>query len=475
MRICLLSEGCYPYVAGGVSSWIQMLINGMPEHEFIIFTIGAELKQRGQFKYKVPENVIEIKEHFLDEFMIANQVKDQKIHISPEQKEAFIHLLLRETVDWKLLFDLFYKDIDANEFLSSDAFYSVIEEIANIRYPHVPFKDLFWSVRSMLVPLLNLIKSEVPEADIYHSVSTGYAGIVGALFRYRTGKPFIVTEHGIYSREREEEILKADWVVSYFKQIWIDFFSSTCRCAYEYADRIVSLFNGAQQIQVELGAEQSKCLVIPNGINMSRFEHIKELTDDSHPLTIGTITRVVPVKDIKTMIQSFSLVKEKRPDAKLCLLGPYDEDPEYYEECQNLIQELACRDIQFVGNVQIEDWIEQLDMVILTSISEGQPFVLLEALAAHRPVLATNVGSCKSIIEGEPDEFGAAGMVTSVMNPRSIAASIIKMAGDVPLMRYYAQQGYQRVKKYYQEQDFLNSYKNLYEKVNVEWQELDLN
>ena len=48
MRICLLAEGCYPYVAGGVSSWIQMLINGLPEHEFVIFAIGAEKKMKGQ-------------------------------------------------------------------------------------------------------------------------------------------------------------------------------------------------------------------------------------------------------------------------------------------------------------------------------------------------------------------------------------------------------------------------------------------
>lgn len=42
MRICLIAEGCYPYVAGGVSTWVQQLIQGMPEHTFVICTIGAE-------------------------------------------------------------------------------------------------------------------------------------------------------------------------------------------------------------------------------------------------------------------------------------------------------------------------------------------------------------------------------------------------------------------------------------------------
>lgn len=70
MKICLIAEGCYPYVAGGVSAWIQMLIKGMPQHEFVIYTIGAEEKMRGVYQYEIPENVTEIREHFLDEFLI---------------------------------------------------------------------------------------------------------------------------------------------------------------------------------------------------------------------------------------------------------------------------------------------------------------------------------------------------------------------------------------------------------------------
>lgn len=52
MKICLIAEGCYPYVAGGVSSWVQMLMEGMPQHQFVLYTIGAEERQRGKFKYK---------------------------------------------------------------------------------------------------------------------------------------------------------------------------------------------------------------------------------------------------------------------------------------------------------------------------------------------------------------------------------------------------------------------------------------
>ena len=69
MRICLLTEGSYPYIVGGVSSWVQMLIEGFPEHEFVLYSIGAEQKDRGHFRYKRPKNLVAIQEVFLDEIL----------------------------------------------------------------------------------------------------------------------------------------------------------------------------------------------------------------------------------------------------------------------------------------------------------------------------------------------------------------------------------------------------------------------
>ncbi|MDY6046605.1 MAG: GT4 family glycosyltransferase PelF [Anaerobutyricum sp.] len=477
MRICLLAEGCYPYVAGGVSSWIQMLIQGMPQHEFIILAIGAEKKQKGVYKYTIPENVVEIHEFFLDEFLAPQgERKQKKAILSEKQRQSVLDFLRGELWDFGELFEMFREgsEFEANEFLMSDDFLDIIIELAENEYKNVPFKDTFWTIRSMLIPVLNLLKCEIPKADIYHSVATGYAGLLGAKFHYFTGKPYIVTEHGIYTREREEEILKASWVSTYFKKTWISFFTSLCHVAYYEADRIISLFFGAKRIQIALGAKEKKCSVIPNGINMQRFAGIPPISDEPHPLTVGAIIRVVPIKDIKTMIYSFNLVKEKKPDAILYLIGPYEEDPEYYQECWELIDNLKCPDIHFVGRVNITDWLDRLDMVILTSISEGQPFVLLEAMAAHRPVLATNVGSCKEIIDGFPDEFGSAGVVTPVMNPARIAKGILSIGESSEHMRELAENGYRRVDKYYRDSDFLKSYENLYQEVVKEWQALDL-
>ena len=51
MRICLVLEGCYPYVHGGVSTWMHGYIQAMPEHEFVLWVIGAHAADRGKFVY----------------------------------------------------------------------------------------------------------------------------------------------------------------------------------------------------------------------------------------------------------------------------------------------------------------------------------------------------------------------------------------------------------------------------------------
>lgn len=55
MRICLVLEGCYPYVHGGVSTWMHGYIQAMPEHEFVLWVIGAHAADRGKFVYELPK------------------------------------------------------------------------------------------------------------------------------------------------------------------------------------------------------------------------------------------------------------------------------------------------------------------------------------------------------------------------------------------------------------------------------------
>ncbi|NBC72019.1 DUF3492 domain-containing protein [Paenibacillus sacheonensis] len=463
MRICMIAEGSYPYITGGVSSWIHSIINQMPEHEFIIYAIGAQSKQKGNYKYKLPANVVEIKEVFLDAYLDEEGSWGQRFRLTAEQTHSIRSLLGGGEVVWSQLFDLLRtkKFQIAADFLSSKDYFDILEEMCRNQYSLVPFTEMFWTVRSMILPLFLTIRHDIPKADIYHSVSTGYAGVIGALAKHIHGAPLVLTEHGIYSREREEEIIKADWVKGYFKDLWIEYFYTLSGCAYQASDQVITLFNRNKEIQVELGCEESKISIIPNGVNVDHFAGIPQAPKDGI-IRIGAVVRVVPIKDIKTMLQSFALVKQEIPNAHLTIMGPTEEDESYYHECEQLVEALGVQDVLFTGEVQVKDYLGQMDILLLTSISEGQPLAVLEGMACGKPFVTTNVGSCKELLNGVNDGIGLAGFVSPVMNYEPMALNIIKLCKSKSLREEMGRNALERVSLYYKDQEVIASYKQLY-------------
>lgn len=423
MKICIVAEGSYPYITGGVSSWIHLLANKMPEHEFVIYTIAAQKRMQGQFKYELPTNVVEVKEAFLDTYLEDEGKWGRRFSLDEEQKQN-LKALLGQTgeLQWESFFQMLrnLRIQNTSDFILSKDFFDVLEELCTERYPSVPFTEMFWTVRSMILPLLIIIREEIPQADLYHSVSTGYAGIVGALAKVVTGKPFLLTEHGIYSREREEEIIKAQWVKGYFKDLWIQYFYRLSSCAYEISDCVTTLFHRNKEIEIELGCEATKIDIIPNGVNIDDYRNLPQAEDDGK-IRIGAIVRVVPIKDIKTLIQSFVLIKQEVPNSILYIMGPQDENEDYYHECLQLVDSLQVQDVIFTGTVNIKEYVGKMDLLMLTSISEGQPLAMLEGMAAGKPFVSTNVGSCRELLDGLDDGIGKAGFVVPVMHYEQLA------------------------------------------------------
>lgn len=475
MRICLLVEGSYPYVVGGVSSWVQMLIAGCPEHEFLVYSIGAEIKDKGKFRYKLPKNLVGIQEEFLDEILASKSTGLRENILSAGEKEALYELVTGDKdIPLAALLDLFHNQNKVREpleiFMSSD-FFDIISRVYVERYHHLPFTDFFWTIRSMLLPLFYLMHQKLPQADIYHSVATGYCGVIGGIAAMLFKKPFMITEHGIYSREREVEIIKSDWAKGDFKSVWIQYFYNLARLSYRTADHVYTLFEHNAEIERELGCENDKIKIVPNGIHIENFEHIPELIDDKNkPFTIGAVVRVVPIKDIVTLIRAFFLVKQEIPDAVLYIMGQYEEDREYYYKCCQTVRMLGLTDVIFTGSVRVADYLERMDVLALSSISEGQPLAVLEGQAAHRPFVTTNVGCCAELIYGDStDNLGAAGAVVAPMDFEAMAHEFIRLAKDFKLRHDMGCIGYNRVKQKYTYELFINSYKQIYA------QELEVN
>lgn len=474
MRICVICEGCYPFVAGGVSSWLHGLMNAMPQHQFVIWAIGAQEKQRGHYAYEMPKNVAELRDVYLDSVLNEHpRTSRRSRRLKAEERKAVEELLCCGAPDWDILFSLFGKSQLRNvEFLLNSDFLDILKELCAKDYPHVGFTDYFWTIRSMFLPLLYLLGDEMPQADLYYSVSAGYAGVLGAMAHSRTGKPFLLTEHGIYTREREEEILRTNWVPPQFKDLWINMFYMFTRCAYQSADFVTALFHRASLIQQEIGCPAKKCSVIPNGVAYERFCAVAPKTPDEW-IDIGAVVRLVPIKDIKTMLYAYSLVCAERSDVRLHIMGPTDEDEEYYEECEKLREELKLDNAVFTGRVNVLEYMERIDFTLLTSLSEGQPLAVLEAMAAGRPAVTTDVGCCRELLEGVDDEFGTAGYCVPVMHQSALAQAILSMCEDTRERRRMGENGQRRVARLYRHEDMLARYEALFQQARRRsaWQE----
>ena len=481
--VCLILEGSYPYVTGGVSGWAHGLIK---EQSHLTFHLVAIMPRDGllTLKYDLPSNVIGLTTVRLNDLPPGARINTG---LAGRMHKTLRAPLAKLTSDKEMKLDDLKKIMDvlrdARATLGTEALldreeaWKQLVELYEAAFPDHSFLDYFWSYRAIAGGVYSTLLAPLPSADIYHAMSTGYAGLMAARAKVETGKPVFVTEHGIYTNERRIEVTSADWLEATsskaltidkprrdLRDMWIDSINNFSRVCYEASDRIITLFVGNQKPQLEDGANPEKMQIIPNGVDVHRFSalaHRRAATP-----TIGLIGRVVPIKDIKTFIRACGLLRQTAPEMKAFIVGPTDEDKEYYAECINLIQLLGLeRNITFTGHAKVDDYLPLLDVLVLTSISEAQPLVMLEAGAAGIPIVATDVGSCRELIEGTPDEtpsLGHGGIVTPLASPASTADAIYTLLSDSALYETASNVIRERVAQYYNENIQQQAYRNLY-------------
>lgn len=471
MKVCIVAEGCYPYVVGGVSSWIHSMINTFPNIEFTVLSLIVDRQSGGKFAYELPNNLTQVYEAYLDDVDWGKRKFFRNDKLNKEEFRALRSLVMGTEVDWDTLFLLFErKDISIDDLLMGEDFLRIVRETYDLQYPQTVFSDFLWTMRSIYRPLFLVLQTEVPEADIYHCVATGYAGVLGSKAKFLYNCGVMISEHGIYTREREEELIKAKWVAGIYKNIWIEQFRKMSRLGYERADIVTCLFKRARELQVDLGCPREKIRVTPNGIRVKNFEGLPgKKPEDEGYINIGAVLRVTPIKDVKTMIRAFGFAKEKLPSLKLWIMGPTEEDPEYAEECYNLVEMMGIRDVVFTGRVNVREYLGRMDFTILTSISEGQPLTILESFAAGKPVVATDVGNCRELIYGPDDFFGTAGILTHIMNVQEIARAMLELAKSAKQREEMGENGYKRTVNQYTIEQMQETYSNLYQEIGAKY------
>ncbi len=488
--ITLLLEGTYPFVRGGVSSWVHQIITGLPQYRFALIFLGGDRNQYGKQQYQLPDNVVHLECHYLMDDLDDTRPRPSKGKRSAFDSQRTLHDQFRtkEPVPTgvlnQVLQDLGRKGgISKEDFLYSEESWQMIDESYRKYCTEPSFVDYFWTIRIMHAPLFRLadIARNIPETLAVHAISTGYAGLLGAMLNDLRGVPFILTEHGIYTKERKIDLSQAQWIreasdqvstnlndqLGYIRQLWIRFFESLGRLAYQQADPIISLYRGNQERQLVDGADPGRTHIIPNGIDPERFEGALAARPDKVPMVMGLVGRVVSIKDIKTFIRAMRSVYEVVPDVEGWIVGPEEEDPVYVTECRELVSSLGLEDcVKFLGFRNVNDILPQLGLMVLTSISEALPLVILEAQAAGLPCLATDVGACRELIEGgtaEDQSLGRSGAVVPIADPEATSREAIRLLLDEQRWQQASAAGLARVKRYYTLEAMFDSYRDIYD------------
>jgi len=457
LRVCMLLEGSYPFITGGVSAWVQDIIQGLPDIDFVLLTISPAENQ--ELRYKLPPNVVEHR----DIALTRKPESQGKITDTPALLDELqgVHeaMFSGGTPDLTRMIRMIPEGYSLqHEVAAHERSWDFIVKNNQARNPVYPFADYYWAWQSAHAMLFRVLAVSPPEADLYHAISTGFAGLTALAAQIRRRKPFLLTEHGLYHKEREIEIRKATFVHGYQRDMWIKVYNTISSICYQNADGITALFEENRQKQLELGAPKAKTVVIPNGIDVERFSSVVKVKKPG--FHVGLVGRIVPIKDIKTFITTAKIILDEIPDAVFYAIGPTDEDPDYYQDCQALVKSLKIEErFLFTGRQNVLEYYSFLDAMLLTSIREAQPLVILEGWLALVPCVSTKVGNVPEMLDFD-ERF-----LAPSKDSAKLAEGIRFIYRHPEEMEAINVRNRQKVISLYDKKDLLDQYRRLYHQL----------
>lgn len=458
LKVCLFLEGTYPFITGGVSAWVHDLIRGIPDVDFVLFTISPEDDQ--DVRYELPENVTDHRDITITRsYRRTEKVRDKKALLDEIKKNHDI-MFTGGMPRLEKLFSLYPEGYSlSSEAVNSTEGWELITGTNQLKNPLYPFADYFWAWKSAHDMLFTVLSSAPPEADVYHAVSTGFAGMAALAAKIRREKPFVLTEHGLYHKEREMEIRKTRVIRGYQRDMWTNMYNTISRICYRYADKTISLFEENRQKQLDLGSPPEKTFVIPNGIDIPRYEVERKEREGFH---VGLVGRVVPIKDIKTFIATAKIVLDSIPEAQFHCIGPTDEDEMYYQDCIELVNSLRVSDsFTFTGRQDVREYYSFLNALVLTSVREAQPLVILEGYVAGVPAVATRVGNIPELLNFDER------LLAPPKDAEKLARGIIFIRDNPEEVKEMVKRNREKVYGRYDRIQLHNTYRGIYEQLGV--------
>jgi glycosyltransferase involved in cell wall biosynthesis len=303
---------------------------------------------------------------------------------------------------------------------------------------------------------MQVLSVKLPKVDIIHTSLAWLPSLLGVSAKIENGSSLLLTEHGVAFRE----------LLLYYntflyseasKLFWTVFTHNVVRTIYRSADLIIPVCNANTTWETKLGADPAKVKVIYNGVDTDRFRPM-EVAKDPRP-TVVSVARISIFKDIINLIQATERVKQSVKDVR-CLLYGDSTEPEYYERCAEEVKKLHLQDtFYFMGGTKEPEKAYAVgDVVAFSSITEGFPFAVIEAMACGKAIVATDVGGVSEALEG-------CGLLVKSRSSHDLAEGILRLLNERGLRHDMERASLARASKEFSLGKCIQQYRETYDEL----------
>lgn len=477
MRILLTTEGTYPYFQGGVSTWAHELVTGLPEHEFVVAAVIGSPAVAPAFSVPANTRVVPIPlwgTEKVEEYIRPSAgIPRRGLLHGRSRKRALTDLLLPayEEVVRNLLESRDPRALgaaiaDIAEFCEHNDLHEALRDprcwqLVRTRLSEHPLlcdismADAIDFARS-LYRYLTPLAVPLPEVDLAHSSGAALCALPALAAKLHNGVPLLLTEHGVYVRERVLALVRDDTPLLR-KVLLGNLYRAIARCAYMHADVVLPVCAYNTRWEYQLGADPDRLRVVYNGVNPEDFAPREVVL--SRP-TIAYVGRIEPLKDVLGLITALNIIRREVPDILLRIYGP-DDDRRYAERCRLAVAAMNLEDnVVFEGptNDPVRAY-QESDVVVLCSVSEGFPYTVVEAMSTGRPVVATAVG-------GVPEALNRPELLVEPQNAQALADAVVSLFRQTHEEREAIGKEFrERAVSLFSQERFLEAYGALYQGV----------
>lgn len=472
MHVALVNEGTYPYATGGVSTWCNQLVRGLSEVEWSLVAIVGNEPARPAME--LPPNVRSLTA--VPIWGPAHPVRGR----TESAAARLCHGMLGDSPADLAVFAEGLRQLSElawsgpiragraagrsggvagrHPLAGASLGDALVDAWARMSHrgghslPRLTLRDADEAavlVEHAVRPLAATLPSDV---DVVHANANGLSSMVALAAKWRTGVPFLMTEHGVYLRERYLSSAGHSFAV---KTALLRFHRALARVAYAEADAVTPVSGFNSRWAVRHGAKPHKVEVIANGVDPSRFP---PLGDEPTDPVISWVGRVDPLKDLETLIRALARVRRSVPGARLHLAGPVPAGNEAYARtCRAVAEALGLADaVAFAGPVgSSRDAFAVGQIAALSSVSEGMPYTVLEAMMCGRATVSTDVG-------GVAEAVADAGIVVPPQDPEAFGAACADLLLDSGRRHAIAAAGRERALRQYTLDRCLVAYRSRY-------------